>query len=273
MSLEKTIEEIVSRLEDVPDNFIQLVNKQNEAIWKELLRLLKALEVEGGVIQATPKNLALVQEIGSRMQSLLVGGEYLNAVSQFISEFDQQAILVKDMYMIEFGTFSDKALYQQVLNSSKLTTLGLFDVQAVDKAWTQPLKQIISDNVITKGSYNDLIGILKDFALGTPERDAALSRYVSLYARDSFNIFNRNYTLLISNDFDVQYYEYAGVILRDSRQFCKERVGRVYSRGEIESWASLTWQGKNYNTDKTTIFSYLGGYNCTHTLIPRSKKA
>jgi hypothetical protein len=90
----------------------------------------------------------------------------------------------------------------------------------------------------------------------------ALTRYAQLYARDSFNIFNRNYSQIISNDLDVQYFEYFGQVIKDTRPFCMERVGKTFSKAEIESWASLDWQGKNPNTDKSTIFTYCGGYNC-----------
>ena len=271
-SLEDIIEATVARLDDVPATCIDLVNKQNEGLWRELLKALKGLEVVNGVIQPTPANMAQIEIIAQRMQQVLQGGEYLNAVAQFVSEFDTQSTLLNQIYTLQFETFSDKALYNMVVEQSKRSALALFDIQATDKVWIEPLKAIINNNVITSGSYNDMIQILQDFALGNAEKDATLTRYVQLYARDSFNIYNRNYTQIIANDLDVQYFEYFGQVIRDSRDFCKQRVGRTYSKAEIESWAGLSWQGKNPNTDKTTIFSYCGGYNCIHSLIPRGDK-
>ena len=32
------------------------------------------------------------------------------------------------------------------------------------------------------------------------------------------------------------------------------------------------WQGKNPNTTAQSIFTYLGGYNCMHVLLPISKE-
>lgn len=271
-SLEDIIEATVARLDDVPATFIDLVNKQNEGLWRELLKALKGLEVVNGVIQPTPANMAQIEIIAQRMQQVLQGGEYLNAVAQFVSEFDTQSTLLNQIYTLQFDTFSDKALYNMVVEQSKRSALALFDIQATDKVWIEPLKNIINNNVITSGSYNDMIQILQDFAIGNAEKDAALTRYVQLYARDSFNIYNRNYTQIIANDLEVKYFEYFGQTIRDTRDFCKQRVGRTYSKAEIESWANLSWQGKNPNTDKTTIFSYCGGYNCIHSLIPRGDK-
>ena len=271
-SLEDIIEATVARLDDVPATFIDMVNKQNEGLWRELLKALKGLEVVNGVIQPTPANMAQIEIIAQRMQQVLQGGDYLNAVAQFVSEFDTQSTLLNSIYTLQFDTFSDKALYNMVVEQSKRSALALFDIQATDKVWIEPLKAIINNNVITSGSYNDMIQVLQDFALGNAEKDATLTRYVQLYARDSFNIYNRNYTQIIANDLEVKYFEYFGQTIRDTRDFCKQRVGRTYSKAEIESWANLSWQGKNPNTDKTTIFSYLGGYSCIHSLIPRGDK-
>ena len=41
---------------------------------------------------------------------------------------------------------------------------------------------------------------------------------------------------------------------------------------EERSWAKDDWQGKNQNTTAQSIFTYLGGYNCMHVLLPISKE-
>jgi hypothetical protein len=272
-SLEQIVQSTVDRLEEIPDSFIALVNKQNEVLWKELLKALKSLESVNGVIQPTPANLAQVEIIAEKMRQVLAGGEYLEAVASFVGQFDSQAVLLNQVYKLQFDEFADKNLYKLVLDQSKKSALALFDIQAVDRQWIEPLKNIINNNIITQGSYNDMLGVLQEFALGSAEKDAALTRYAQLYARDSFNIFNRNYSQIIANDLDVQYFEYFGQVIKDTRPFCMERVGKTFSKAEIESWASLSWQGKNPNTDKSTIFTYCGGYNCIHTLVARADKA
>jgi hypothetical protein len=80
-SLEQIVQSTVDRLEEIPDSFIALVNKQNEVLWKELLKALKSLESVNGVIQPTPANLAQVEIIAEKMRQVLAGGEYLEAVA------------------------------------------------------------------------------------------------------------------------------------------------------------------------------------------------
>jgi hypothetical protein len=79
--------------------------------------------------------------------------------------------------------------------------------------------------------------------------------------------------MIIANEVGVEYFEYYGGSVKDSRDFCLQRTGRSFDKKTIEGWASLNWQGKRIGTDKQTIFAYRGGYNCIHSLIPRSKKA
>lgn len=213
MSVDKIIEKSLSNLENVPDTFLGMVSKQNEVLWKELLKALKSLDVKEGVIVASAENLAQAQIIVERMKEVMFSGDYLEGLKDFIGAFDEQSTLVNQIFAGEFDDFvSDNALYKAVVNQSKRTTLALFDQTAIDKAWAEPLRRLINDNILTTGSYNDMLSVLQDFTLGSSNRDGALTRYAQLYARDSFNIFNRNYTHLVGEDIGVEYYEYAGGI-------------------------------------------------------------
>ena len=82
-------------------------------------------------------------------------------------------------------------------------------------------------------------------------------------------IFDNTYTQLIAQDVDIELWEYSGGTVKDTREFCLQRHGNVYTTEEIRSWADKDWQGKNPATDENTIFAYRGGYNCLHSFIPR----
>lgn len=60
-----------------------------------------------------------------------------------------------------------------------------------------------------------------------------------------------------------QYAIYQGGLIQDSRQFCKERNNKVFTKAEIESWKELEWEGKPENYDP---FINVGGTGCRHTL-------
>jgi hypothetical protein len=77
---------------------------------------------------------------------------------------------------------------------------------------------------------------------------------------------------ILANKFDGQYFKYSGTIIDDSRQFCKERAGKIFSKDEIESWSNLEWDGKIENTNPDNIFFRCGGKGCRHTIRPVSEK-
>jgi hypothetical protein len=123
-SLEQIVQSTVDRLEEIPDSFIALVNKQNEVLWKELLKALKSLESVNGVIQPTPANLAQVEIIAEKMRQVLAGGEYLEAVASFVGQFDSQAVLLNQVYKLQFDEFADKNLIQVSFRSEQKISIS-----------------------------------------------------------------------------------------------------------------------------------------------------
>lgn len=72
----------------------------------------------------------------------------------------------------------------------------------------------------------------------------------------------------VAQDLGLENFTYIGGVIGTSRDFCIQRDGGTYTREEVESWADEDWEGKIDGTDSETIFSYCGGYNCRHELIP-----
>ncbi len=269
MSLQSIIEEKLANLEDLPDEFIDIVDKQNEVLFKRILKLLDELEVVDGIILSTEKNINTATQINELMQQTLFESDYLNGLKSFVGSFSDQAGLINSIYAEQFEGFELKSIYNSVLKQAQKSTLEFLDSDAIGKAVFEPLQKNILTNIYSGGKYSDMVSSIKDFILGNDEFDPKLTSYVKRYAHDSMAIFDNTYTQLISQDVEVELWEYSGGLLKDSRDFCRERDGNVYTKEEIESWASGDWQGKNPATDAATIFAYRGGYNCIHSFIPR----
>jgi hypothetical protein len=72
----------------------------------------------------------------------------------------------------------------------------------------------------------------------------------------------------VAQELGLEWYRYIGGVIRTTRDFCEERDGGYYHKSEIEEWAGEDWDGKIEGTDADNIFTYCGGYNCRHDLIP-----
>ena len=109
---------------------------------------------------------------------------------------------------------------------------------------------------------------IRENMLGTPEFEGRMVRYAKQNAKDIFSVAESEYMNKVSTDLGFEFYEYAGVLTSDSRKFCQARQNQIYHAREVEEWASLDWQGKNRATTAQTIWTYRGGYNCNHVLVP-----
>jgi len=94
-------------------------------------------------------------------------------------------------------------------------------------------------------------------------------RHFTRFSHDLYMEFDRTLSLEYATELGTDTHAiYAGVRVRDSREFCMERLNLIYTRAVIDSWNNLDWQGKRPGDVKVV----LGGYNCTHNLNWISKE-
>jgi hypothetical protein len=90
-----------------------------------------------------------------------------------------------------------------------------------------------------------------------------MDRYAELYAHDGIRNFHQQVTLKKAEDAGVENFLYYGNLINTSRDFCIARVGKTFTKDEIEAMGSLTWQGKS-----GPPLTNRGGYNCRHHWVP-----
>ena len=89
-------------------------------------------------------------------------------------------------------------------------------------------------------------------------------QYLRTYAYDTFSNVQRSFDLNIADTYQFNSFIYSGDIIKDSREFCIERVNGVYTRDDLAEWSTMDWAGKNWDVP---VEISLGGYNCRHTLM------
>ena len=135
-----TLDEIVAlklaRVESVPDELITAVDKNNAAVYRELLVLLDGLEVdENG--RLTPNNIARIEAIAQTMRQSILGGEYRDAVLAFAREWNEMGVLNIQLMQQSFD-ITDKELYRQVLLYSQRNAVDLLMATGVDERFIVP---------------------------------------------------------------------------------------------------------------------------------------
>jgi hypothetical protein len=230
---------------------------------------------------------------------------YLNAVQQNISEYDKSAswlVGTFKKYPIpdEFKEITelDLTTIQQLKRGAYLPFEDLgsefvneLSQEVYNSTLTgKPTEQMIADlrgkiNGVYQSTDNEEAQELVDFIANNPDKTevvkTATERLQTIYGRDRLgNNFRRYATQLVQDSlmgFDGQFakyradelglthYVYTGTTVRDSRDFCRRNVGKIYSEEEIRDiWSSQSWNGKAQGDP----FIVRGGYNCRHHWQP-----
>ncbi len=180
--------------------------------------------------------------------------------------------------------FANKSIYDDILEFSKQQAfLGLLDT-GVDVNFFEPVLKQLNSSVFNGGNIDDLLDELKIYITGGTDGVGALERYVKQVANDSLSQFNATYNQTITQDLGYEFYVYTGTIIAGTRPFCNAFVNQYFHKKEVEKLgeginpltnSSLTteqFKGRAKGTNKSTIFTYRGGYNCRHFFSPISER-
>ena len=92
-----------------------------------------------------------------------------------------------------------------------------------------------------------------------------LRRYAGQIAHDSVMQVHGQFTVKKAKESGLNHFTYTGTLVRDSRPFCVNMVGRTLTEKQIrDRWNSQSWKGKSSGDP----FIVRGGYRCRHTWIP-----
>lgn len=262
--------ERLERIESIPDRFINKAAATQSELFSELLVILEQLGLSNqGELLLSAANLEQVDNLLNQYYQKVKQGSYGALVSGYIQQLDKQKSISDEFFKIEFDT-GPKAQSQAVFNQSRQKALR----QLINDDFKTNFINVIRDQVIgsveAKASFsqlrNDLFGLFTD----TDQRLGVLHNWTSQVSRDIFSVTDRSYNNAVGEELELQFVEYAGGLVKDSRPFCVEREGQIFHINEVRAWAALDWQGKYRRTSESNIIDWLGGYNCMHTAAYRS---
>lgn len=269
MALNDLIEKRVERLDAVPEEFLSVVERQQVRMLSRLEELLRSMDMRGGVILMTPGNVDRLQAITNILiNEDLMSGEYGTALGKYLQEFDVQGALNDELLAEALDSFSVQPNWKATISAAQRTTLGQLGANGIDPVFGEPIRKQLLAAMTNGVRFDDAVNSIRSFILGDDQVQGRLLRWAGQIAFDAFAFTDRSYMRTVSTDLGLDYFEYAGGLVRDSRPFCVARAGKIFHRSEIEAWSAESWAGKTRGTDPNTIWSYAGGYNCGHVFMP-----
>jgi hypothetical protein len=266
-----TAKELITTLDKILDDAVEKIRKQSgtvqNSVYDDLIEWLASLKQKNGLLSV--ENISRITEIQKTIEKYLIDAGYVSSVKDFTGEFNSLQDAINLYFQNLALDFADKAAYKEVAKVTISNTINSLTDAGVNANFTDKLRDILRQNIAGQSSLKKTKEQLRLFIKGDDKRLGTLERYIHQVATDSMNQFSSNYMQMVAADLDMDNYLYAGTVISDSRPFCASRAGKYFTRKEVESWGNLsTWDGKVPGTNSSNIFTYRGGYNCRHYLIP-----
>lgn len=276
------IKEKNERLNSIPIKMQTAAEKQQRVVFNDIVKKLSQLDTDGELIRISSKNLKLINEISEELKSVLLNDEYTKTVQAFVNQFDVQAKLNDKIIKAGLGETANPMATKTYLNAAKRNAVQSLLGSPLDTEFVKPITGILESAVVNGATINETIDNIRKFVEGDKSTDGKILKYVKQISHDSFAVADRSYTSIVSDYLGNDWFYYAGTEVEATRCFCHERVDRYFHYKEIESWADGEnlgecnigggkWAGMIPGTNARTIYSYLGGYGCLHSLMPVSE--
>lgn len=284
MTQDKLIATIFESMQNSIDELEKSIPSIEKAIFDNLTIEMSKLETVNGNIKTSINNLKQVQKIKNSLNNIILNDNYKQDVNSYLGSFEQTKNLLDDYFTTVVSDFNGKGeLFKAILtNSVNVTTESLLGA-GVSNDIINPISDYISKSVTSGSNITELIADLKVKIIGDSENLGYLLKNVKQIATDSLNQYSANYIQTVSNDLGLTWFKYLGGNRRTSRCFCIEREGNYYHLSEVQKWGETPslWNscktkihkggGMIAGTNKSTIFTYRGGWQCNHQIIPVSE--
>ena len=284
-----SFDELVARkiklLETVPETIITAAEKAQRDAWRKLSPLLAEMDVDAtGNIRQTEDNIRRIGLITEELNKVLAGGEYKDAVQSFLSSIDEGVQLTDEIAKKIDSNFQPDNVQKQLLAISKQNAINAFFGSGLRDNVTVPFLEQLTANVAARAPLNQAVKALQGVIEGTETTDGRLLANVRTTANTAQAIADRSYSAAVNEELGIEYFQYLGGEIPTTRPFCEHREGAIFHRKEIEAWGNGensagindirngTWDGRIDGTDSRSIFTFVGGWNCRHFLVPVIKQ-
>lgn len=251
------------------DNFLGGLSDVEDILVKELEKIIKSLNSQGG--QILPKdafNKKVAQQLDQKIVEILKKTGYDSQISDLLTNFDE---VERNAAQLQLD-FSDLKVDFTKLNIGDLRKWAIDSAAYYLKEGgfkfnvIQPIKDALTRTVILGGNLTDLETQVRATVGNT------LKSYTGQTVRDLFSQYEGVVQKKIETVYDLNAILYIGGIKQTSRPQCKRwvKMGTILIKDLPEeiAWAERNGSGMIPDTTPDTFTIYRGGFGCLHKAIP-----
>jgi hypothetical protein len=282
--------DILKEIEGSIKSFNKGIPAAQKAMYQELAKELRRLDLTGDKIKATVKNLKVIQSIKNKLTKFILNDDYLEDVKEFVKSFNTVTKLQNEYWKGVESKFKPGPLLKEIGKQAISDTVKQLTESGIGANIGDAITDILRTNITSGGSYKALNKELLESLTDTQKSDGLLTRYSKQITNDSIQQYNRQYTQQVAAGLGFEWYAYQGSDIRTTRPFCDAMTDlRYFHISEIPRL--LRADGLYYMKDgkKTKVPIYpktglpagliegtnaenflirAGGYNCGHQIRP-----
>lgn len=287
--------DILEKINESISNMNKRVPSIQKDIYDSLQEDLRNLDLQNGKIKATVKNLSLINSIKNRLNQIILTPEYIQQVKDFAQSFNEITDLQNEYWRAIEKQFKPKALLQAIKEQAISDTVAKLTEAGIGANIAEPIADILRTNITTGGSYKNLTEQLRESLVNT-QTPGTMEKYVSQITTDAVNQYNGQYTQIIANEWNYEFFKYDNTDILSTRPWCDAMTDQPYFHisqlPKLITGTGLTYMNKKTGkrepvpinqktglptgmipgTDSNNIFIRRGGYNCGHQIRPVNEK-
>lgn len=280
-------EKLLSRLKKKADTITNAIDREQRNLDRELQALERVLflalqdelfgqlKTEGGKLVMSRENLLLLLRVDAIFNIWLQEFQ-TGIVLDFAAQLLSIAALTGEMYT-NMGT---EKLVREIADDNAMlrAAIGidadgrvvpgtiLYDVSTVAQV-RQDVKNVVLQAIKQQQTLRGFSTTLRNYVVSTPDADGRLKKYWRTYAYDLFNQSTEIKNEQFRRGLDLQWFIYVGDVIKDSREFCRRKAGKVFAVVE----ADKEWPDDRDLIGRGSGIPYTpridrGRWNCRHRI-------
>jgi len=274
--------------EQLVENLIQGIPSLEKKVFDEIMTFIDSFEGVGGNFNIGTLTAEKLTEIESRINQILLRGGYPTKVQTFIQDFGKVTINT-DLLLNANGFDTRPVQLSDMERKWKKTTFDTLIDSGLREDFKRPILKILDDAISYGDGISSVRQTLRDYVIGNKDKSGKLKSYLTQTARDSVSQMQGQQMQSVANAVGYEGIRYVGGLLKDSRGQCTHWIQDLKGfipKDQLQSEIDLAvenqknklvegphkWGGMMPNTTVDNFMVKRGGFNCTHTALPKRKK-
>lgn len=275
---EQLVTDLVSKMPDI-----------EKLVFDEIMRFIDSFDSIGGNFSNGILTGSDLSEISLRIDDILKKSGYVQHVDLFMK--DMNKVTINSSLVLDSEGFGMNRLpLSEMEQKWKFKTAETLLNSGINQDFKTPILNILDDAISYGDSITSTREKLKEFVIGGNDKSGKLQSYLTQTARDSVNQMQGQQMQSVADAIGYEGISYVGGLLKDSRGQCthwikdlngfipieklEEEIKLAYKNQAAKKVTDGVhkWGGMMPNTNASNFLVKRGGFNCTHSAIPKRKK-